>query len=75
MFAFIRENIRSEVPANWLVYTTPPQKILDESVDQNLLQLGYVPAVKLYFEAGSETTIYKNLILFLSLISSEFLKN
>jgi hypothetical protein len=58
VFTFIRENLRQDVPANWLVYTTPPQKILDESIDQNLLQLGYVPAVKLYFEAGDYSGPY-----------------
>jgi chemotaxis protein histidine kinase CheA len=58
VFTFIRENLHPDVPANWLVYTTPPQKILDESIDQNLLQLGYVPAVKLYFEAGDYSGPY-----------------
>lgn len=60
VFAFIREHLRAEVPANWLVYTTPPRKNLDEAGDQNLLQLGYVPAVKLYFETGNPKLLFPN---------------
>jgi len=50
VFEFLRNFLNKDVPKEWIVYSIPPKFILKENESKSLKQLGYIPAVKLYFE-------------------------